>query len=127
MNINGREVDISSFLFKDFDKLLEEIRQEYNRVKAQNADLRKQLAEWNKDEEIQKANELAVFYRGHSLHELSDKEANRISEFRKVHYASCKNAGTYIFELAGTGIGEAISIKCPVCGKEENVTDYDNW
>ena len=127
MNINGREVDISSFLFKDFDKLLEEIRQEYNRVKAQNADLRKQLSEWNKDEEIQKANELAAFYRGHSLHELSDKAAKRIAEFRKAHYASCKNTGTFLFELTGTGIGEAISIKCPVCGTEENVTDYDNW
>ena len=127
MNINGREVDISSFLFKDFDKLLEDIRQEYNRVKAQNADLRKQLSEWNKDEEIQKANELVAFYRGHSLHELSDKETKRIAEFRKAHYASCKNAGTFLFELAGTGIGEAISIKCPVCGAEENVTDYDNW
>lgn len=127
MNINGREVDISSFLFKDFDKLLEDIRQEYNRVKAHNIDLRKQLAEWNKDEEIQKANKLAAFYRGHSLHELSDKEAKRIADFRKSHYASCKNAGTFLFELAGTGIGEAISIKCPVCGVEENVTDYDNW
>lgn len=127
MNINGREVDISSFLFKDFDKLLEDIRQEYNRVKARNADLCKQLNEWNKDEEIQKANERAEYYRGHSLHELSDKEAKRIADFRKSHYASCKNAGTFIFELAGTGIGEAISIKCPVCGAEENVTDYDNW
>lgn len=127
MNINGREVDISSFLFKDFDKLLEDIRQEYNRVKASNADLCKQLNEWNKDEEIQKANERAKYYRGHSLHELSDKEAKRIADFRKSHYASCKNAGTFIFELAGTGIGEAISIKCPVCGAEENVTDYDNW
>lgn len=127
MNINGREVDISSFLFKDFDKLLEDIRQEYNRVKARNADLYKQLNEWNKDEEIQKANERAEYYRGHSLHELSDKEAKRIAEFRKSHYASCKNAGTFIFELAGTGIGEAISIKCPVCGTEEDVTDYNNW
>ena len=127
MNINGREVDISSFLFKDFDKLLEDIRQEYNRVKAQNADLHKRLAEWNKDEEIQKANELTAFYREHSLHELSDREATRIAEFRKAHYASCKNAGTFLFELAGTGIGEEISIKCPVCGAEENVTDYDNW
>lgn len=127
MSTNDRKVNIASFLFKDFDKLLEDIRQEYNRVKANNAELRKQFAEWNKDEEIQKANERAAYYRGHSLHELSDKEAKRIAEFRKAHYASCKNAGTFLFELAGTGIGEAISIKCPVCGTEENVTDYDNW
>lgn len=127
MNINGREFDITPFLYKDFDKLLEDVRREYNRVKANNVDLHKRLDEWNKDEEIQKANERAAYYRRHSLHELSDKEAKRIAEFRKEHYVSCKNSGTFLFELSGTGIGEAISIKCPVCGAEENVTDYDTW
>lgn len=127
MNINGREVDITPFLYKDFDKLLEDVQREYKRVKDNNVELRKRLAEWNKDAEIQKANERAIYYRSHSLRELSDKEAKRIAEFRKAHYASCKNAGTFQFELAGTGIGEAISIKCPVCGAEENVTDYDTW
>ena len=124
MNINGKE---ALFLPKEFDRLLEEIRQEYNRIKTNNADLRKQLAEWNRNKEIQKANERATYYRSHSLHELSDKEAKRIAEFRRAHYASCKNSGTFLFELIGTGIGEAISIKCPVCGTEENVTDYNNW
>ena len=127
MNINGREIDITPFLYKDFDKLLEDVQREYRRVKDSNAELRKQLSEWNKDAEIQKANERADYYRGHSLHELSDKEAKSIAAFRKAHYASCKNAGTYQFELTGTGIGEAISIRCPVCGAEENVTDYDTW
>lgn len=127
MNIKGRAIDITPLIFKDVDRLLEDVRQEYYRVKAVNADLRKQLAEWNKDDEIQKANEQAAYYRAHSLHELSDKEAKCIAEFRKAHYASCKNAGAFQFELAGTGIGEAISIKCPVCGAEKNVTDYDNW
>lgn len=127
MNINGREIDITPFLYKDFDKLLEDVQREYRRVKDSNAELRKQLSEWNKDAEIQKANERADYYRGHSLHELSDKEAKSIAAFRKAHYDSCKNAGTYQFELTGTGIGEAISIRCPVCEAEENVTDYDTW
>ena len=91
MSTNDRKVNIASFLFKDFDKLLEDIRQEYNRVKANNAELRKQFAEWNKDEEIQKANERAAYYRGHSLHELSDKEAKRIAEFRKALAHFCLN------------------------------------
>jgi len=58
---------------------------------------------------------------------LSDKEAKSIAAFRKKHYESCNNAGKFLFELVGTGIGEAISIRCPVCGAEENVTDYSNW
>ena len=127
MNINGREIDISQFLYKDFDKLISDLRSEYNRIKDENAKLRAMVSEWNKDEEIQKARKNAEYYRGHSLHELSDKEARRIAEFRKTHYESCGNASTFVFELAGSGIGEAISIKCPICGVEENVTDYDSW
>lgn len=85
------------------------------------------VSEWNKDEEIQKARKSAEYFRGHSLHELSDKEARCVAEFRRAHYESCRNASTFVFELAGSGIGEAISIKCPVCGAEENVTDYESW
>ena len=33
MNINGREVNISQFLAKDFDKLINDLRTEYNRIK----------------------------------------------------------------------------------------------
>lgn len=127
MNINGREIDISQFLHKDFDKLISDLRSEYNRIKDENAKLRTMVSEWNKDEEIQKARKSVEYYRGHSLHELSDKEARRIAEFRKTHYESCRNASTFVFELAGSGIGEAISIRCPICGVEENVTDYDSW
>jgi len=115
------------FLYKDFDSLLEDVRREYNRVKENNAELYKRVNEWNKDEEIRKANERADYYRSHSLHELSDKEAKRIAAFREAHYASCNNKGTFIFELQGAGFGEAISIKCPVCGTEEDVTDISVW
>lgn len=126
MNIKGGDIDVTLFA-PNFDKMLESIQQEYNRIRVQNANLRRQLAEWDKDEEIKKANELASYYRIHSLHELSEKEAERIAEFREKHYASCHNAGTYRFELTGTGIAEAISIECPVCGAKEDVSDYDVW
>lgn len=126
MNINGIKIG-EPFVSGNFEKMIESIRQEYNHIKVQNANLRRQLAEWDKDEEIQKANELASYYRRHSLHELSEKEAGRVAEFRKKHYASCHNAGTYRFELTGTGIAEAISVECPVCGTKEDVSDYDVW
>lgn len=127
MNINGRDIVFSSFVYKDFDKLLEDIRQEYNRVKANNADVHRQLDEWNKDEEILKAQEWAEYYRGHSLCQLTDKELASIKTFRAKHYASCKNGNKYQFELTGTGVGEAIDIRCPICGESENITDYDAW
>ncbi len=124
MNINH---GLRYLLHKDFDSLIAGLKNEYNRIVEENASLREMVAGWNKDDEIVKAKNEAEYYRRHSLHELSDDEVKKISGFRNRHYKSCKNAGTYIFELAGTGIGEAISIKCPVCGQEENVTDYSNW
>jgi len=127
MSTNDGKLDLNWFLNKDFDKLLEDIRREYQRVRERNVELQNKLFEWNKDAEIQKANQRADYYRSHSLHELSDKEAKSIAAFRKKHYESCNNAGKFLFELVGTGIGEAISIRCPVCGAEENVTDYSNW
>lgn len=111
----------------DFDDSLENIRKEYNRVRDQNIALRKQLLEWNKNEEIKKANERALYYQRHSLHELSEREAKCVSKFKEIHYASCQNTDTFLFKLTGTGIGELISIKCPICGSEEDITDIDNW
>lgn len=111
----------------DFGKLLDKVREEYDYVCERNEKLTKQVQEWNKSEEIHRLEQMVEYYRGHALHQLSDKEAKAVSEFRKKHYESCKNSGTYRFELAGTGIGEVISIICPVCGQEENVTDYDSW
>lgn len=81
----------------------------------------------SRDDELKKAQEKAMYYRSHSLHELSDNEIKKIRVFRKAHYDSCKNGSTFLFGFTGTGIGEAITIKCPICGKEENVTDYNDW
>lgn len=50
-----------------------------------------------------------------------------VEQFRNQHYVSCGNGSRYIFELTGTGIGEAISIQCPVCGERKDVTDVENW
>jgi hypothetical protein len=27
----------------------------------------------------------------------------------------------------GSGIGTIISVKCPICGEEQDITDYTNW
>lgn len=109
------------------NELLEQIEQEYNRVVSVNQFLRKQLEIWNKDAEIQKANKLVKYYRNHSLHELSDAEAKQVSRFRQEHYDSCNNSGRFLFELTATGLGETITIKCPICGKAEDITDFSNW
>lgn len=110
-----------------FEKAWQKVHDEYVAVCEERDRYRQRLNEWNKDEEIQKAHQQAELYRRRSLHELSEKEAQRIREFRAKHYQLCENSGTYLFELEGTGIGEAITIKCPCCNEEEDVTDYSTW
>ena len=46
--------------------------------------------------------------------------------FFEKHYHSC-GARERILHSIGTGVGTAYEVECPVCGKKENITDYDMW
>lgn len=112
---------------RDFKGLLKDVQDEYDFLAELNKSLQKKVAEWNKDEEIQRAVEMTEYCRTHSLCQMSDNEKKAERAFRDSHYKSCKNGSKYLYELTGTGIGTAITIKCPVCGEEKNITDYDCW
>ena len=62
-----------------------------------------------------------------SLHNFSEKEYKKDTKFRKKHYKKCNNPNRFIYELIGSGIGTSIKIKCPICKKEKDLTDIDNW
>ena len=51
---------------RDFKGLLKAAQDEYDSLVELNESLRKKVAEWNKDEEIRKAVELAEYNRTHS-------------------------------------------------------------
>ena len=77
--------------------------------------------------------ELVCPYCG-AKHNLSDKELERLENFRERHYKKCaeplhsKNVGnTYIYDLIGTGIGTIIKVTCPLCGESEDITDTSSW
>ena len=61
---------------RDFNGLLKAAQDEYDSLVELNESLRKKVAEWNKDEEIRKAVELAEYNRTHSLCQMSDNEAD---------------------------------------------------
>jgi len=103
-------------------------------MRLQVREMKRTLQEWNKDEEIQKAQKEADYWRLHSLCHLSDKELERLDDFHQRHYEKCalplhsKIAGnTYIYELTGTGIGTIIKVTCPLCGESEDITDTSSW
>lgn len=127
MNTNNTGAFFNLLGSKSFDECVENIKREYRSVCDSRDSFREQLLSWNKDDEIQAARRQAEEYRRLSLCQCSEKEIERIAEFRSHHYQSCKNDGCYQYELTGTGIGTVIKIKCPQCGAEENVTDYDCW
>ena len=64
--------------------------------------------------------------------ELHGKELERANAFEKKHLACAKKHPTTIggnieYRFTPTSIGNAVSIKCFLCGEEENITDYDLW
>lgn len=106
---------------RDFKGLLKDVQDEYDFLAELNKSLQKKVAEWNKDEEIQRAVEMTEYCRTHSLCQMSDNEKKAERAFRDSHYKSCKNGSKYLYELTGTGIGTVITIKCPVCGEEKTL------
>lgn len=78
---------------RDFKGLLKAAQDEYDSLVELNESLRKKVAEWNKDEEIRKAVELAEYNCTHSLCQMSDNETKAERAFRDSHYKSCKNGG----------------------------------
>lgn len=85
------------------------------------------LAEFRKDKEIQTLDKELEHVRSHSLLQLADKEKERLEQFRETHYQKCKNSGTYLYKITGTGIGNAIEVTCPVCSETLDITDEESW
>ena len=63
--------------------------------------------------------------------ELSKKEELAAIEFEKNHRHQeiYKGAigGHLEYTFIPTSLGNTISVRCSICGSEENITDYDIW
>ena len=60
---------------------------------------------------------------------LNEIESERAKSFLQKHYHSeIGSIGGHInFIFVPTSIGDAVSVKCNICGKIKNITDYDSW
>lgn len=63
---------------------------------------------------------------------LNSKEAEKAKVFEEKHIECARKHPTTIgghisYTFTPTSIGNAVSIKCFLCGEEENITDYDCW
>lgn len=61
---------------------------------------------------------------------LCDSEEKKAFEFEEKH-KTCRKlttiGGGVEYKFIPNAIGTAIFVKCPFCGEEENITDYDLW
>ena len=63
---------------------------------------------------------------------LSDVEVKQYREWRTEHLKECPVeevgaiGGRFTFSFTPIGLGTIVVIKC-VCGKELDLTDYENW
>jgi hypothetical protein len=57
---------------------------------------------------------------------LNDIESKAFKKFYKKHSKTCKNSYELV-TFTATGIGYVITVKCPRCEKEKDVTDYNCW
>ncbi len=108
---------------------LEQIQMLYD-YQTSRADRReKELAEYNKDEEIKKRAEQIDFLHKHSLVILTDSELAAAEKFIYHHWkdTGCMNPNSYSYRITGSGIGHEIIMTCPRCGQSEDITDYDAW
>jgi len=55
-------------------------------------------------------------------------EVDAYNKFRKKHIESCRRFNiVHRFDYSSSGIGINLYVKCNVCGKEEDLTDYGVW
>lgn len=106
---------------------LNSIKEEYEVLARALKSAEEELSSFRQDKEIVELEDKLRNTQRLSLHMMTESEQSKYLEFRKAHYAKCKNGGHYVVDLEGTGIGECIMVMCPVCGKKEDITDYEVW
>ena len=120
MRLRGKKIEDTLVLLKKQIDLLQKDKEDYRK------DYINAKQEVYKDEVIERLNKELERYRENSLQVLSDKEISQFREFKYNHYKSCKTNDIWVL-LSPTGIGTAITLKCPKCEEKLDITDIDNW
>lgn len=128
--------DISMYLNhlsqKDVHEYLEAVGRQYDRLNDENKSLRERIASFNEADEIKKHSDAVRDIRKRSLLVMTEKEAEAEIRFRDehAHFRGTKMSlfhSIFQYEITGTGIGTILKIRCPRCGQEQDITDYDAW
>lgn len=124
---------LSEVQLQSLEKSLENIRCEFEKVIKERDKYREKAAEIDRSAGITELKEQLWDLRRHALTVFSDNELaaerNFIDEHYKRHNCHLNRSlgNTWIYTITQTGIGAATSIKCPICGEEQDITDTEAW
>lgn len=110
---------------KEADKMVENIKELFTTIMDENDELKKELREYNKDEEIQKMEKKLSEVLKASVYQMTDIERKSAADFSSLHYKRCKGVTLYI--VKGTGIGDVLVVQCDKCKEHKDITDISTW
>ena len=120
MRLRGKKIEDTLDLLKKQIDLLQKDKEDYKKDYINARD------EVYKDEVVERLSKELERYRNNSLQVLSDKEMSQFREFKHSHYKTCGTSDVWVL-LSPTGIGTGITLKCPKCGEELDITDINHW
>jgi len=118
---------MQAFFDGEITRHLSQLTEDIRTLQTENQYLRKKLHDYKQEEEIKERDEIISNLHKHSLLIFTMSEKQLRDTFVQKHYEKCENAGNYIYNLIGTGIGTVVNIECPVCHEKEDITDYSVW
>lgn len=119
--------DIEYYTDSEIGKMIAKLVFKFHSLYEENEQLSRQIKR-SKDEireEFQKELDRLEEVKKNSIY-LSKLERDRYDDFFEKHYHSC-GARERILHSICTGVGMTYEVECPICGKKENITDYDMW
>lgn len=111
----------------DIDTILKELLEYIKDIEAENKELKNEIHNYSKDEEIQKYKDELLNVKLNSLYILSTEEKKIANDFKKEHYEKCGKNGRMRYILTPTEIGTGIDIECSCCGEKKDISDYGRW
>lgn len=113
------------YALKAINKHWLDIEAEFQEVLDDNYRLAKQLLEFELDDEIQKREKIITEQRKLDILGINKKGLEKYLNFKQKHFEKCHNNGHYIFDVTGTAFGNCISVICPLCNEDIDISNIE--
>lgn len=109
-------------IIKDLTEYVDDLKQT---IKNKDKEIDR-LNNFNRDEEIEKYKKEIARLHKNSLYIFSDRQMQKIKEFREEHYKKCE-CSYYDIIVSPTEIEDSVKIECFECGEQLDLNEYYKW